>query len=486
MPLQTPHRPSAATNGNGSNGHVVRNAHATPAETALRGMEISPLYARLGNRAALPVDTMTEESHLPGACKQFIADELMLDGNARLNLATFVTTWMEPEARELIDMTLDKNMIDKDEYPRTAEIEKRCVNILADLWNAPEGEHIGTSTTGSSEACMLGGLALKWRWRQRNGLDESSHRRPNLVMGSNVQVVWEKFCRYFDVEMRLVDVSEPTFCLTAEGAAAACDENTIGVVAVLGSTYDGRYEPVKEIVEALDKLEDEKGIHVPVHVDGASGGFIAPFLDEDLEWDFRLERVVSINASGHKYGLVYPGVGWVVWRTPEHLPEELVFRVAYLGGDMPTFALNFSRPGAQVIAQYYNFIRLGKEGYRLTQQASRNIAQHLADKLGQIEPLEVVFDGSDLPVIALRIKAGDDAPYTVYDISERLRLHDWLVPAYPMPPGAEDISVLRVVVRNGFSYELSDMLIEDVRAEIAHLEAGRVKASETARAGFHH
>jgi glutamate decarboxylase len=463
-----------------------RDGHGTGEQAAQRGLPINPLFARLGVEEAVPVDQLRDEPTLADTAKSFVADQLMLDGNARLNLATFVTTWMEPEARELIAETLDKNMIDKDEYPRTAEIEKRCVNILADLWHAPEGEHVGTSTTGSSEACMLGGLALKWRWRQRNGLDAASTRRPNLVMGSNVQVVWEKFCRYFDVEMRLVDVDDQTFALTAEGAVGACDENTIGVVAVLGSTYDGRYEPVADIAAALDDLQSRTGIDVPLHVDAASGGFIAPFLDEDLVWDFQLERVVSINASGHKYGLVYPGVGWAVWRTPEHLPEELVFRVAYLGGDMPTFALNFSRPGAQVVAQYYNFVRLGRKGYAQVQQASRDVAMHVARRLGELEPLEVITDGSDLPVVAVRIREGADCGFTVHDISERARLHGWLVPAYPMPPGAEDIEVLRVVVRNGFSMELADMLCDDLAIELDVLRTKGVHVQAEQRPGFRH
>ena len=453
-----------------------------------RGLPVNPMFARLGSTEAMPLDRLAEEPALPDTAAMFVADQLMLDGNARLNLATFVTTWMEPEARELIAQALDKNMIDKDEYPRTAEIEQRCVRILADLWNAPasDAEPVGCSTTGSSEACMLGGLAMKWRWWQREGLDAASTRRPNLVMGSNVQVVWEKFCRYFDVEMRLVDVHAPDYCLTADAAAAACDENTIGVVAILGSTYDGRYEPVQEISEALDRLERDRGIHVPIHVDAASGGFIAPFLDTDLEWDFRLDRVVSINASGHKFGLVYPGVGWVVWRTPADLPEELVFRVAYLGGDMPTFALNFSRPGAQVIAQYYNFVRLGRTGYRQVQQACRDVAKHVAAGFESAGPFHVLTDGSDLPVVAVRMRHDADVAWSVYDISDRLRMHGWQVPAYPMPPDEEDVHVLRIVVRNGFSLELAEMLLEHVREEVAHLQSGAVQPSTIDKVGFHH
>ena len=257
------------------------------------------------------------------AAYELIKSELLLDGQSRLNLATFVTTWMPSAGARLMAETADKNMIDKDEYPQTAEIEARCVNILADLWGSPEADSAtGCSTTGSSEAAMLAGMALKWRWRDRMKAAGKPADRPNLVMGANVQVCWEKFCRYWEVEPRLVPMEGDTYHLTADRAVAHCDENTIGVVAILGSTFDGSYEPVKEIADALDKLEADSGLHVPMHVDAASGGFVAPFISPELEWDFRIPRVQSINASGHKYGLVYPGVGWAIWRDKEALPQR--------------------------------------------------------------------------------------------------------------------------------------------------------------------
>src|SRR2546423_942779 len=272
-------------------------------------------------------------------------------------------------------------MIDKDEYPRTADLEQRCVRMLADLWHAADPDTaIGCSTTGSSEACMLAGLALKRRW-QHSGRGTGA---PNLVMGINVQVCWEKFANYWDVEARLVPMEGDRLHLTAAEAVKYCDENTIGVVAILGSTFDGSYEPVAEICAALDDLRRTTGWDIPVHVDGASGAMIAPFCDPELAWDFRLARVASINTSGHKFGLVYPGVGWVVWRDTAALPEDLVFRVNYLGGDMPTFALNFSRPGSQVVAQYYNFIRLGFEGYQRGPQYCRQVARSLSDPVAEL------------------------------------------------------------------------------------------------------
>jgi glutamate decarboxylase len=405
----------------------------------------------------------------PRSAQQLITDELLLDGSSRLNLATFVTTWMEPEAAELMALANDKNMIDKDEYPQTAELERRCVNILADLWNAPNtGDAVGCSTTGSSEACMLGGLALLRRWRKRRRAAGSPTDRPNLVMGVNVQVCWEKFCEYWDVEPRYAPMEEDCRHLTADGAVPLCDENTIGVVAVLGSTQDGAYEPVREICGALDTLA-ESGPDVPVHVDGASGGFVAPFLEPELEWDFRLPRVASINTSGHKFGLVYPGVGWIVWRDHDALPEELVFHVNYLGGSMPTFALNFSRPGAQVIAQYYQFIRLGRSGYRAIQQSCRDVACHIAEQVAKVGPFTVLTGGRDLPVVTFALSA-EVTNYTVFDVSDGLRKRGWQVPAYTFPRNLEHQAVLRAVVRNGFSRDLADLFITDLAREVQQLE----------------
>ena len=402
-----------------------------------------------------------------------ISNELLLDGSARLNLATFVTTWMPPPAGTLMAKVADKNMIDKDEYPQTAEIERRCVNIIGQLWHAPgSGDVTGCSTTGSSEAAMLGGLALKWRWRQRMKAAGKPTDRPNLVTGVNVQVCWEKFCRYWDVEPRLVPMEGERYHLGASEAAAMCDENTIGVVAVLGSTFDGSYEPIAEICSALDDLAASGGPDVPVHVDGASGGFIAPFVQPELVWDFQLPRVQSINASGHKYGLVYPGVGWAIWREKEALPQDLVFDVNYMGGSMPTFALNFSRPGSEVIAQYFMFVSLGAAGYRAVQQGSSAVAQHIAREVANIGPYRLITDGSDLPVFAFTV-APEVKNYTVFDVSARLRQEGWLVPAYSFPENRQDLAVLRVVVRAGMSHDMADLFLGALRKQTAKLEALR-------------
>jgi glutamate decarboxylase len=419
----------------------------------------------------LPHDSLPETGTGTEVAYDVLSNELLLDGSARLNLATFVTTWMPKSAGLLMAETADKNMIDKDEYPQTAEIERRCVNIIGRLWHASgEGDVTGTSTTGSSEAAMLGGMALKWRWREKMRKAGKPTDKPNLVTGINVQVCWEKFCRYWDVEPRLLPMEGDRFHLDAEGAVSLCDENTIGVVAVLGSTFDGSYEPVAEICAALDGLALTGGPDVPVHVDAASGGFVAPFVQPDLVWDFRLDRVHSINASGHKYGLVYPGVGWAIWRHKEYLPSDLIFDVNYLGGSMPTFALNFSRPGSEVIAQYFMLVSLGFEGYRDIQCASSHIAQHIAKEIAELGPYRLLTDGSDLPVFAFTT-APEVTNYSVFDVSAHLRESGWLVPAYTFPENRQDLSVLRVVVRAGMTIDMADLFLETARKWTHYLES---------------
>ncbi len=437
----------------------------------------------LGERLEPPKSKLAQQSVPADVAYQLIQDELLLDGSARLNLATFVTTWMEPQARQLMNDSVDKNMIDKDEYPQTAELERRCVAILADLWHAPAAASAtGCSTTGSSEACMLAGLALQRRWAARVG---DRTRRPNLVMGANVQVCWEKFCRYWDVEPRMVPMAGDRFHLDAAEAVERCDEDTIGVVAILGSTFDGSYEPVAEIAAALDDLAAGGGPDVPIHVDGASGAMIAPFLDQDLVWDFRLPRVASINTSGHKYGLVYPGVGWVLWRDAGALPTELIFNVNYLGGNMPTFALNFSRPGSEVVAQYYNFFRLGFTGYQQVQQAARDVATGLADAVAAMPEFRLLSRGDQLPVFAFTTTDAASG-WDVFALSRALRERGWQVPAYSFPADRQDLSVCRIVCRNGFSRDLANAFFADLGAAVEQLHADARPGTATGPSGFRH
>ena len=435
---------------------------------------VAPAYATRYASQPIPKNRMPDEGTPPQAVYRLIHDELLLDGSSRLNMATFVTTWMEPEAEKLMAEAFDKNMIDKDEYPQTAEIERRCVNIVADLFHAPggqgdAGDAVGVSTIGSSEAVMLGGLAMKWRWRQRREAAGLPADRPNMVLGSNVQVVWEKFCRYWDVEPRYVPIARGRYVVDPDDVMARVDENTIGVIPILGTTYTGEFEPIEEIHDRLVAYNTEQGTDIPIHVDAASGGFVAPFLHPDLRWDFRLPQVKSINVSGHKYGLTYPGIGFVVWRSAEDLPEDLIFHVNYLGGDMPTFTLNFSRPGNQLIGQYYNFVRLGRDGYTQIMERLRDTAMHLAAKIGQMGPFEVVSDGSAIPVLAFTVK--ESSPFTVFHVSGELRKGGWQVPAYTMPEAATDVAVLRIVVREGFDLDLADSLLAALDAAVQHLTA---------------
>jgi glutamate decarboxylase len=455
---------------------------------AQRGHELTrmmrPMYARHWLLGPTPRHAIPQEGMPPGTAYQLIHDELILDGSSRFNLATFCGTWMEPEARRLMSETFDKNMIDKDEYPQTAELEMRCVHMLADLWHSPDPNTLGASTIGSSEACMLGGLALKWRWREKMRKLGKPVDRPNLVLGTNTQVCWHKFVRYWDVEERAVPLEGNHYVTDPERAAAACDENTIGVVSVLGSTFTGEYENVGALSAALDHLQESTGLDVPIHVDGASGAFVAPFIQPGLLWDFQLPRVKSINTSGHKYGLVYPGVGWIVWREASDLHPDLIFNVDYLGGALPTLAINFSRPASQIVAQYYNLIRLGKSGYRAIHEACQDVAVNLARQIGEIGPFELLSEGRDLPVFAWTLKGARH--WSLYDLADRLRDRGWQVPAYRMPANRQDLIVQRVVVRNGFTNDLAGMLLRDIRRHLDWFAAQPGLKPAVDGAGFHH
>ena len=447
------------------------------------------LYASNDLSLSVPKYKIPRQERPPRTAYALIHDELLLDGNSRQNLATFCTTWNEPEVIALMNECIDKNMCDKDEYPQTAEIESRCVHILADLWNSPDAaDTIGCSTTGSSEAAMLGGLAAKWRWRDRMRAQGKSTEKPNIVCGP-VQVCWHKFGRYFDVEVREVPVEGDRLLMGPEQVLARCDENTIMVVPTLGVTMCCQYEPVAEIARALDDHQKKTGLDIPLHVDAASGGFLAPFCQPDLVWDFRLPRVKSINTSGHKFGLAPLGVGWVVWRDHADLPEDLVFHVNYLGGDMPTFALNFSRPAGQIVCQYYNFLRLGFEGYRKIQDACYHTAQHLGEELRKMGPFEVIHDGhGGLPAVCWKLRGGTDHGFTLYDLSDRLRARGWQVPAYSMPPNREDLVVQRILVRHGVSRDLADILLEDIQRSLALLERHPIAhpLTENEAGGYNH
>ncbi|MDJ1371027.1 glutamate decarboxylase [Gulosibacter molinativorax] len=446
-------------------------------------LNVNPVFVRPGEATQLPKYAMPEGMMESDTAYQIVHDTAMLDGNSRLNLATFVSTWMDDNAKRIYAEAADKNMVDKDEYPATADIEDRCWRMLADLWHVPDPEDtIGTSTIGSSEACMLGGLALKRLWQERRKAKGESTANPNLVLSAGVQVVWEKFCNYWEVEPRYVPVTSDHLVLDGHELEKYVDENTIGVVAILGQTYTGLYEPVAQIATKLDEIEAATGIDVRIHVDGASGAMVAPFCQPELAWDFAIYRVNSISTSGHKYGLVYPGVGWVVWRNKQVCPESLIFRVSYLGGDMPTLALNFSRPGAQVLLQYYQFLRLGREGYRMVQQESLDVAQYLSSAIEAMGPFDLISRGDTIPVFTWRLRDGGAKNWDLYDLADRLRMRGWLVPAYPMPDDLSDLVVQRIVVRLGLSRDLAGHLLQAIQEEVTFLESLTVPLPRDAEA----
>ncbi|HJA14296.1 MAG TPA: glutamate decarboxylase [Candidatus Butyricimonas faecavium] len=433
---------------------------------------ITPVFGTDEEARVAPKYEMPE-GMMPGeVAYQIVHDEAMLDGNSRLNLATFVTTWMDDYARKVMTENMDKNMIDKTEYPQTAEIERRCVNILAKLWNSPEKPYCtGTSTVGSSEACMLGGIAALKRWQKRRKAKGLPIDKPNFIISTCMQVVWEKFAIYWDVEMRMIPVTAEKITLDPQDVIKACDENTICVVPIQGVTITGLNDNVKEINDALDKLNAEKGWEICIHVDAATGGFILPFINPETVWDFRLKWVLSISVSGHKFGLVYPGVGWVIWKDKQYLPEEMNFAVNYLGANIPSISINFSRPGNQVLAQYYQFIRLGKEGYKKVQQNCLNVCLYLKDQLKKMGIFEFFSDDMPNPLFIWKLKDDPNRKWTLYDLSDALHVEGWQVPAYTMPKAMEDVIIMRVVVRQGTGFDLADLLMEDIKRCVNQLEA---------------
>ncbi len=404
--------------------------------------------------------------------------ELELEGDPNRNLATFVTTWMEPEAQRIIAENLYRNFIDHAEYPISAEIEQRCIRMLADLFHAP-GETTGARTQGSSEAIMLGALSLKWKWKERREAEGKPVDKPNLVFGGDVHVVWEKFCRYFDVEPRIVPLQQDKYTVGPEDIEPRLDENTIGVAAVLGTTFTGHADDIVGIDKLLVEIKGRRGLDVPMHIDAASGGFVWPFLHPDSEWDFRLEQVRSINVSGHKFGLVYPGIGWLIFREKADLAEDLVFYENYLGKTDATFTLNFSTGSAMVLAQYYNFIRLGREGYGYVMKAMEQNARAFAEKLKAIGKFELIGEQEDqLPLVAFKL--AEKHAYDEFDVSWQLSAErGWMLPAYTMPPDAQEVKVMRALVKETLSRALIDHLAADVEAAVGTLEKkGRAHESE--------
>jgi glutamate decarboxylase len=452
----------------------IGDEHPGGPPPVLTRKQIESLEGMPGNRYLLepaPDNKLPQSGMSAEEAMGLIQEEMVLDGLPARNLATFVTTWMEPEADQVIKESLRVNFIDHAEYPQSAEIEQRCIRMLADLFNAP-GDTTGARTQGSSEAIMLGALSLKWKWRGRRQAAGEPLDRPNLVFGGDVHVVWEKFCRYFDVEPRIVPLKKDKYTIGAEDVEPHIDENTIGVAAVLGTTFTGHADDITGINDHLVSLKNERGLDVPLHVDAASGGFVWPFLYPHSEWDFRLEQVRSINVSGHKFGLVYPGVGWLVFREKADLPEDLVFYENYLGKRDATFTLNFSTGAAMVLAQYYNFARLGRDGYRYVMETMKYNARTLAKEITAIGDFELVGGEQDeqLPLVAFKL-AGEH-PYDEFDVAAQLAAdRGWMVPAYTLPPNAEHIKIMRVLVKETLGYTLTTTLGQDIAQACATLDA---------------
>ncbi len=421
-----------------------------------------------------PCDTIPQHGTRPEIAYQMVKDETFAQTQPRLNLATFVTTYMDPFATKLMNEAIATNYIDETEYPRVAVMNAKCINIMANLWNSPEQNKwkTGALAIGSSEACMLGGVAAWLRWKERRMAEGKPCDKPNFIISTGYQVVWEKFADLWQIEMRTVPLSLEKPTLDPHDVIALCDENTICVVPIQGVTWTGLNDDVEALDKALDEYNARTHHDIPIHVDAASGGFILPFLYPEKRWDFRLKWVLSISTSGHKYGLVYPGLGWVVWKDKKYLPGKMSFSVNYLGADITQVGLNFSRPAAQILGQYYQFIRLGFEGYKQVQHNSMEIARYLHQEIGKMAPFvnycqEVV---NPLFIWFMCRTYSKTAKWTLYDLQDKLKQSGWMVPAYSMPKDIEQMVVMRIVVRQGFSRDMADMLLGDMRAAIAELE----------------
>jgi len=433
---------------------------------------VSPTYAGRSFSHDIPKYRLPAEGMSADGAYQLVHDELNLDGNPALNLASFVTSWMEPQADRLAAETLAKNLIDQDEYPQTEAVHRRVVSMIGRLFHAPAHQQpTGTATIGSSEAIMLAMLAHKRSWQRRREAAGLPADRPNMVMGADVHTCWEKFARYFEVEARVVPMEDGRYTIGAEQVEPLLDERTIAVAGLLGTTFTGQMDDLASIDQLLTRVEAERGQRIPLHIDAASGGFVIPFSQPDLAWDFRLPSVRSINVSNHKFGLVYPGMGTVVFRDASDLPEELIFHINYLGGDMPNYSLNFSRPSSSVVLQYFAFLRLGREGYESIVATGLDNARALATKLGAMPGLQLIADGSDFPIVALR--ATDPQSTDLVHLTHLLRERGWIVPAYTLPPNAEHVTVLRMVIKENFSRDMVDMLAHDVREAMHALAHGK-------------
>lgn len=466
--------------------HIAKNGHIAAAvkngyrgETSYNANFDASVYGSAWSAAESPRYEMPEGEMPARVAYRLIHDQLALDTAPALNLASFVTTYVEDEAEKLMMESITKNFIDYEEYPETCNIHSSCVSMIGRLFNAPTAgteEPFGVSTVGSSEAIILSTLAMKKRWKEHRVKQGLSTDKPNIVMCSNVQVCWEKAARYLEIEENYVYCTNDRFALAPEDVAAVVDENTIGVAVILGTTYTGHYEDVKGVHEALKPIAEKLKRTIPIHVDAASGGFVAPFINPELEWDFRVPSVVSINVSGHKYGLVAPGVGWCIFRDPHFLPKDLVFNINYLGADQASFTLNFSKGASQVIAQYYQLIRLGKTGYKNIMTNLMSTTEYLANALEETGLFTILSprNGAGLPLVAMSLKGENN--FDEFDIAHGLREHQWVVPAYTGPPTDpkrkydKPSKMMRIVIREDFTLSRATLLVRDFKSVLEHLK----------------
>jgi len=434
----------------------------------------TPIFAQKRVLDPAPADFIPQTPTDPEVAYQIVKEETFAQTNPMLNLATFVTTYMDDYATRLMNEAININYIDETEYPRVAVINGKCINILANLWNTPEQRKWKTGAVGigSSEACMLGGIAAWLRWKKRRMQEGKPYDKPNFVISTGMQVVWEKFSQLWQVEMRQVPISREHITLDPELALQYCDENTICVVPIQGVTWTGLNDDVEALDAALDEYNARTGYNIPIHVDAASGGFILPFLNPEKKWDFRLKWVLSISTSGHKYGLVYPGLGWVIWKDKQYLPDEMNFSVNYLGAEISQVGLNFSRPGAQILGQYYNYIRLGFEGYKAIQYNCMEVAKYIWSEIAKFPQFRNYADEVVNPLFIWHLDEEYDknAKWTLYDLQDKLKQSGWMVPAYTLPANLEDIVVMRVVIKQGFTRDMADMMLNDMRSSVDELE----------------
>lgn len=428
----------------------------------------------------LPKYEIPEKKTPANLVYRLIHDELCLDGNPTLNLSSFVTTWMEPEADQIIMENIGKNLIDHFQYPQTQLIHDRIINMLGRLYSAPEdSDFTGTACVGSSEAIILALLAHKWTWKNRRDKEKKAVDKPNIIFGSDAHICWNKFAKYFDVEPRIIPMEPDRFTISRDTVEKLIDENTICVGAILGTTFTGEMDPIEEINELLVDIKETKGWDIPIHVDAASGGFVIPFVNPDLKWDFRLSNVKSINVSSHKYGLVYPSVGWLIFRENSDIPEDLVFYVNYLGEETPTYSLNFSSSSSMLLAQYYNLLRYGMEGYKIVMTRILGNAQYLAKLLESSDIFDVLNSAKLFPVVTIKLK--QPANFTVFELSHKLRERGWILPAFTLPKNAENLALMRVVVKENFSREMADMLFDDIMEACEILDGSKKERLEPER-----